>query len=90
MAIAAHNSIKLLDQDRLNAIRYANTFDKLSAWRGQLDTVRDAAAKGDRNAVLEFVKGVNNEISLEHREWLTRRQEAEKPTLDLSQPDEGG
>ncbi len=89
VAIAAHGSIKLLDQDRLNALRYANTHEKLSAWRAGLDEVRAAAAKGDAEAVAEFVKGVNGEISLEHREWLTRRQEAEKPTLDLSKR-EGG
>ncbi len=87
VAIAAHGSIKLLAQDRLNALRYANTHEKLSAWRAGLDEVRAAAAKGDVAAVPEFVKGVNGEISLEHREWLTRRQEAEKPTLDLSKQD---
>ena len=57
-----------ITQDRRNAERYARTLEALVALRERLDEVR--AAAGSRGPVVSFVTAVNDQISLEHRQWL--------------------
>jgi len=57
-------------QDGRNAERYARTRDTLSHIQDRLDEVREALATGQRDALPAFVKAVNDEISLEHQQWL--------------------
>jgi hypothetical protein len=59
-----------VDQDRRNAERYGRTLDALQALRARLDEVRAGVAAGSRPVLLEFVTAVQDQISLEHREWL--------------------
>jgi SMODS and SLOG-associating 2TM effector domain 1 len=59
-----------MNQDRRNAERYGRTWDALNGLYGRLDEVRTAAAQGNGDAVTEFVAAVNDQISLEHRQWL--------------------
>jgi len=64
------NSREALSQDRRNAERYARTRVALGGLEARLDQVRGAVAGGNRQALTEFVGAVNEQISLEHRQWL--------------------
>lgn len=72
----------LLGQDERNATRYAATLENLQALASRpLDEARDAAATGDREAVLGFVALVQEQVSSEHREWVSLN--AISPDLSL-------
>lgn len=58
------------NQDRRNAERYGRTRDALDALAAKLTEVRAAAGQGNGNAVKEFIAAVNEQVSLEHRQWL--------------------
>jgi hypothetical protein len=64
------NSREALSQDRRNAERYARTRIALGGLEERLDRVRSAVAHGNRQALTEFAGAVNEQISLEHRQWL--------------------
>jgi hypothetical protein len=58
-------------QDQRNAERYGRTQEALENIGGErLDRVRSAVAQGNAQALAEFVAAVNEQISLEHRQWL--------------------
>jgi len=59
-----------VDQDRRNAERYGRTLEALQALRARLDDVRAGVAAGSRPVLDEYVAAVQDQISLEHREWL--------------------
>lgn len=61
---------ELMNQDRRNSERYQNTLQSLVGVGKRLDDVRKAAAQGNGEAVAEFVAAVNEQISVEHRQWL--------------------
>jgi hypothetical protein len=67
-------------QDRRNAERYRRTWNSLNGLCGRIDDVRAAAASNNGSAVAEFVAAVNDQISLEHRQWLDS-SEANKAAL---------
>jgi hypothetical protein len=70
-ALAAYAGAReAMTQDRRNAERYGRTWDALNGLGGKLDEVRDAVAAGNAAALGEFVAAVNDQISLEHRQWL--------------------
>ena len=58
------------NQDRRNEERYRRSWDALNGLSGRLDEVRAAANAGNGSAVVEFIAAVNDQISLEHRQWL--------------------
>lgn len=73
----------LMGLDERNAVRYASTAANLIALSGRpLDEAREAAANGDRQAVLGFVALVQEQVSSEHREWISLKQLS--PELSLS------
>ncbi|WBQ09867.1 DUF4231 domain-containing protein [Hyphomonadaceae bacterium ML37] len=81
--MAAQNALSLLSQDRRNASRYATAFDNLSyLYRTYIDTARQAAVQGDKDAVLEFVGAVHAQISSEHQEWVRIQEESVRPGFD--------
>jgi hypothetical protein len=59
-----------VNQDRRNAERYGRTLSALEILRGRLDEVRDGVLAGSRDALEEYVAAVQEQLSLEHREWL--------------------
>jgi hypothetical protein len=63
-----------LNQDARNGERYEKTFESLSALHERLDDVRAAVAAGDFAVLGAFVKAVNEELSLEHRQWLAQSE----------------
>ena len=72
-----------LSQDKRNAERYSRTFFALEEIRKDLDRVRRAAVAGDFETVAKFVDAVNDQLSLEHRQWLTEIEGASKPVREL-------
>lgn len=59
-----------MNQDRRNAERYGRTLVALEKLKARIGDVRKAAAAGNASAVEEYVAAVNDQISLEHRQWL--------------------
>ena len=74
-----------LSQDKRNAERYKRTLFALEGINKDLDRVRHAAAAGDSDTVAKFVDAVNDELSLEHRQWLKEIEGASKPVRELKQ-----
>ena len=74
-----------LSQDKRNAERYKRTLFSLEEINKDLDSVRRAAAAGDSDTVAKFVDAVNDELSLEHRQWLKEIEGASKPVRELKQ-----
>ena len=73
----------LMGLDERNAARYMSTAENLIALSGQpLEEARKAASTGDRKAVLGFVALVQEQVSSEHREWISLKQVS--PELSLS------
>ena len=59
-----------LNQDRRNAERYDNTAQALLGLRERLDDVRVGIAAGATSVLGEYVGAVQDQLSLEHRQWL--------------------
>jgi SMODS and SLOG-associating 2TM effector domain 1 len=59
-----------INQDRRNAERYDNTAHALEGLRERLDDVRGGIAAGSASVLSEYVAAVQDELSLEHRQWL--------------------
>jgi hypothetical protein len=59
-----------INQDRRNAERYDNTAQALQGLRERLDEVRLRIAAGFPSVLGEYVAAVQDQLSLEHRQWL--------------------
>jgi len=59
-----------INQDRRNAERYDNTAQALQGLRERLDDVRIGIAAGSTSVLSEYVAAVQDQLSLEHRQWL--------------------
>ena len=59
-----------LNQDRRNAERYDNTAQALQGLRERLDDVRLGIAAGSTSVLGEYAAAVQDQLSLEHRQWL--------------------
>ncbi len=59
-----------VNQDRRNAERYGRTLSALEILRGRLDEVRNGVLAGSQDTLEEYVAAVQEQLSLEHREWL--------------------
>lgn len=82
--LSAHGKLKLISQDERNALRYSNTYNRLLDLEGKLSDVRNKISKGERDELIKFVKSVNNEISVEHREWIQIQGTSERPKFNDS------
>jgi hypothetical protein len=60
-----------VNQDRRNAERYGRTLAALEILRGRLDDVRAGVLAGSQAVLEEYVAAVHEQLSLEHREWLS-------------------
>lgn len=70
-------------QDRRNAERYRRTRDSLDHLYAKLDTVREAVAEGNLDAMEAYAETVDEHLSLEHREWIQEIGEASHATARL-------
>ena len=59
-----------INQDRRNAERYENTAQALQGLRERLDDVRLGISAGSTSVLGEYVAAVQDQLSLEHRQWL--------------------
>jgi SMODS and SLOG-associating 2TM effector domain 1 len=59
-----------INQDRRNAERYENTAQALQGLRERLDDVRHGISAGSTTVLGEYVAAVQDQLSLEHRQWL--------------------
>jgi hypothetical protein len=59
-----------INQDRRNAERYDNTAQALLGLRERIDDVRLGIAAGSTSVLSEYVAAVQDQLSLEHRQWL--------------------
>ena len=70
--ISTNRSLSLLSQDERNASRYAHVYANLQLLKDEyLESAREAAEAGDKEGLLSFVYSVNEQISSEHREWIS-------------------
>lgn len=63
-------------QDGRNAERYQRTRATLDRLYERLDDVRGAVARGHPEVMREFVQAVDDQLSLEHRQWLEEMHDA--------------
>ena len=74
-----------MSQDRRNAERYERTLDALTKLSARLGETRRAVAQGHRDALHAYVAAVNEQISLEHRQWLESSDAANAGIASLDQ-----
>jgi hypothetical protein len=72
-------------QDRRNGERYERTLQALQSLRGRLDDVRQGVAAGSHAVLVEYVAAVQDQISLEHRQWLAGTETARAAVGRLEQ-----
>ncbi len=60
-----------VNQDRRNAERYGRTLGSLEILRAKLDDVRGGVLAGSQAVLDDYVAAVHEQLSLEHREWLS-------------------
>jgi len=71
-ALAAYAATReATNQDRRNAERYGRTLSALEILRSRLDDVRTGVLAGSQEVLDEYVAAVHEQLSLEHREWLS-------------------
>jgi hypothetical protein len=72
------SSKEAVNQDRHNAERYAKAREALERIESRLHEVRQAVAAGKREALDDFVDAVHEQLSLEHRQWLSSAEAMSK------------
>ena len=83
--LSAHSNLSLISQDERNSKRYANTYEHLLDISGELDEIRNQVSSGNKQALLDFMNLVNNEISVEHREWISLQEKSIKPKIEVDE-----
>lgn len=63
-----------INQDERNFERYGRTADILSHLREKHTDVQWAVAAGNLKVMVEYVNAVHEQLSLEHRQWLTQAE----------------
>jgi len=74
-----------LAQDRRNAERYGRTLTALEMLEGKIGDVRKVAAAGELPPVQAYVQTVQEQLSLEHRQWLETSESTKAALLTLEQ-----
>ena len=79
-----------LNQDRRNAERYVHTAQALQGLRERLDDVRLSIAGGSTSVLGEYVDAVQDQLSLEHRQWLEGAENMQAAVARLEKALSGG
>lgn len=78
-AVAAYTAAhEAMTQDRRNAERYEHALEGLELLAAKLGLVRKAVAEGSADALKVYVTTVNEQLTVEHRQWLEAAQGAKK------------
>lgn len=72
-----------LNQDERNAERYERTYESLSKIRELHSDVQHALARGEPSILIKYVAAVNEQLSLEHRQWLADTEAMDDTLKDL-------
>jgi hypothetical protein len=70
-----------VNMDRRNAERYGRTLSALEILRGRLDEVRNGVLAGSEDALEEYISAVQEQLSVEHREWLSAPPESTRSAI---------
>ncbi|HYW70430.1 MAG TPA: hypothetical protein VE961_05320 [Pyrinomonadaceae bacterium] len=70
-------------QNQRNAERYKKTAETLTGMESTLDEVRKAVREAGQLPLLEFVKAVQSQLSLEHQQWLELKDPQNKAIDEL-------
>ncbi len=73
-----------LNQDERNSERYRRTADLLSHIRERHSEVQEAIAMGSVDVLQQYVAAVHEQLSLEHRQWLSETEEMDETIKALS------
>lgn len=73
-----------LNQDERNSERYRRTADLLSHIRERHSEVQKAVAIGDTEVLQRYVAAVHEQLSLEHRQWLSETEEMDDTIKSLN------
>jgi hypothetical protein len=87
-ALASYaNARESTSLDRRNAERYERSCAALDGVAARLDEVRAAVGQEPSNeqALTEFVRAINDQISLEHREWLEETKATKEAVAKLDE-----
>jgi SMODS and SLOG-associating 2TM effector domain 1 len=79
-----------INQDRRNAERYVHTAQALQGLRERLDDVRLSIAGGSTSVLGEYVGAVQDQLSLEHRQWLEGAENMQAAVVRLERALSGG
>ncbi len=63
-----------LNQDERNAERYQRTFETLSSIRELHSDVQQVVASGNSEVLVLYVTAIHEQLSLEHRQWLSESE----------------
>lgn len=78
-AVAAYTAAhEAMTQDRRNAERYEHALEALELLAAKLGLIRKAVAEGSADALKVYVTTVNEQLTIEHRQWLDAAQGAKK------------
>lgn len=73
-----------LNQDERNSERYRRTADLLSHIRERHNEVQEAIEMGNTEVLQQYVAAVHEQLSLEHRQWLSETEEMDETIKALS------
>ncbi len=73
-----------LNQDERNSERYRRTADLLSHIRERHSEVQEAVAMGNSDVLQKYVAAVHEQLSLEHRQWLSETEEIDETIKSLN------
>jgi hypothetical protein len=81
--VMAQGALSLMSQDRRNASRYRVVAENLAYLEtAHLGAARAAAAARDHEGVFAFADAVNDQISAEHREWISLQEREQQPGFE--------
>ena len=73
-----------LTQDERNAERYQRTYETLSSIRELHSDVQQVVASGNSEVLLQYAAAIHEQLSLEHRQWLSETEAMDSTIKELN------
>ena len=73
-----------LNQDERNAERYQRTYETLSRIRERHSDVQQVVAGGNSEVLVQYVNAIHEQLSLEHRQWLSETEAMDSTIKELN------
>jgi hypothetical protein len=74
-----------ISQDRRNGERYRSSKEALRELEGRFSDIREEVEKGNAQAMLEYVKIVNDQLAADHRQWLAGMEASREVAAKLEE-----